>query len=124
MKRIAKGCDKSENNPYHGKILRKGFLDGESPIFCHDDKNAVAACFKEYIIESIKSQADNADVKITYDSELYYTILKLVREDGKWKLDDVSLIDLHNQGTDYDESIYSIKAEIDKKIARIEKKKK
>lgn len=122
MKRATKVCDRSENNPYqHVRLIN---LDGASPRECHDDVNAVAACFKEYIIDYIKNHADKAEVKVTYKWH-YYTILMLVHEDGKWKLDDASLIDPNTKGVEgYDESIYSFKTEVDRDIERIDKQKK
>lgn len=125
MKRVNKICDKKNKRYQYIAIID---LDGASPTFCHEDKSSVAACFKNYVIESIEIHGDRADVKITYGNEneapvIYYTVLRLSHEKGRWKIDDVSLID-PNRVEGYDESIYSFKAEVDRKIRLVDEQEK
>lgn len=124
MKRMSKSCEASRREGIAGSLFYTGFLDGNSPSLCHENINASAPCYSDYKIEKILTQGDDkADVTVTYNhGEFFYTILKLVRENGRWRLDDISLVDPNTKGTDYDESHYSIKSEIDKEISRIEKK--
>lgn len=126
MKRVNKICGKE--NREHYRYIALIDLDGASPILCHDDANAVAPCFRKYVIEDLKVQGNRADVKITYGHEneapvIYYTVLRLIHEDGRWKIDDVSLID-PNAIEGYDESVYSFKEQIDNETAFIDKQKK
>lgn len=133
MKRVNVICSKKGKTEYRF-VMPDNFLDGESAAGCHGREDRSSPCFAHYDFGKPAIQGDRAIIKVTYrggDSDPsgsgdtgYYTVLKLIRENGRWLLDDVALIDSSNSGTrGYDESRYSIKADLDEEIRGAEAKK-